>query len=70
MIVYHDILSRLAAAGWTTYRLQKEKVLSNGVIMQLRAGKPVTTTTINTLCGLLGCQPKDLISYIPDEQGE
>jgi len=50
--------------------LQKEKILSNGVIMQLRAGKPITTTTLNVLCRLLDCQPGDLIAYSPDEQGE
>lgn len=70
MIVFNDILGRLAATGWSTYRLQKEKVLSNGVIMQLRAGKPITTTTLNDLCRLLDCQPGDLIAYTPDEQGE
>ena len=70
MIVFNDILDRLAAVGWSTYRLQKEKVLSNGVIMQLRAGKPITTTTLNVLCRLLDCQPGDLIAYSPDEQGE
>lgn len=68
MIVYHNILGKLASSGWTTTRLQKEHMISNGTIIQIRAGKPITTTTINTICMLCRCQPGDLISYEPDEK--
>lgn len=67
MIVYHDILGKLAAAGWSTYRLQQERVISNGTIIQIRAGRPVTTSTLDVICGLLKCQPGDLISWEPDQ---
>ena len=66
MIIYRDILSRLAAAGWSTYRLQKERQLPNSVIIRIRAGRPVTTATLDTLCRLLNCQPGELISWEPD----
>lgn len=68
MIVYVDILKRLAAAGWPTTRLQREREISNGTIIQIRAGKPITTTTIDTVCRLCGCQPGDLLRYEPDEE--
>ena len=68
MIVYVDILKRLAAAGWPTTRLQRERKISNGTIIQIRAGKPITTTTIDTVCRLCGCQPGDLLRYEPDEE--
>lgn len=67
MIVYHDILGKLAAAGWSTYRLQQERVISNGTIIQIRAGRPVTTSTLDTICRLCRCQPGDLISWVPDK---
>lgn len=70
MIVYKGILEQLSAAGWSTYRLQKEKRISNGTIIQIRAGKPISTTTIDTICCLLDCQPGDLIEYVPDQDGE
>lgn len=70
MIVYKGILEQLSAAGWSTYRLQKEKRISNGTIIQIRAGKPISTTTIDTICSLLDCQPGDLIEYVPDQDGE
>lgn len=70
MIVYRNILQRLSAAGWSTYRLQREKELSNGVIIRIRAGQPITTATLDTICRLTGCQPGELLSWVPDEQGE
>ena len=70
MIVYHDILGRLSRAGWSTYRLQNTGVISNGTIIQIRAGRAITTTTLDVICRLLNCQPGDLISWRPDEKAE
>lgn len=67
MIVYDNVLSKLAANGWPTTRLQRERQISNGTIIQIRAGKPITTTTINTICRLCNCQPGDILRYVPDE---
>ena len=68
MIVYQDILGKLLSAGWNTVRLQREHEISNGTIIQIRAGKPITTKTIDTVCRLCCCQPGDLIRYEPDQQ--
>lgn len=70
MIVYHNILGKLASCGWPTTKLQKERMISNGTIIQIRAGKAITTTTIDTICRLCSCQPGDLISYVPDPEKE
>lgn len=70
MIVYHDILGKLAACGWPTTRLQREKQISNGTIIQIRAGRPITTTTIDTICRLCSCQPGDILSYVPDQEAK
>lgn len=69
MIIYDDILRRLADCGWPTTRLQREKQISNGTIIQIRAGKPITTATIDTICRLCDCQPGDLMRYVPDKKG-
>ena len=69
MIVYRDILGLLARSGWTTVRLQRERKISNGTIIQIRAGKPITTRTIDTICELCSCQPGDFLEYVPGKEG-
>ena len=69
MIIYDNILKRLADCGWSTARLQRERQISNGTIIQIRAGRPITTTTIDTICRLCDCQPGDLMRYAPDKKG-
>lgn len=63
MIVYNDILGKLKEAGYTTYRLRKEKIIPDSIVQRLRSGKPITTDTLDTICNLLNCQPGDLIRF-------
>ena len=70
MIIFKDILKKLSAAGWSTYRLQKEKQISNGVISRLRAGDSISTNTVDTICRLLRCQPNDIMEYIEVDVSE
>lgn len=58
-----DILDALKQAGYSTYRLRKEKILGERVIQQLRDGELVSWKTIETICGILNCQPGDLVEY-------
>ena len=68
MIVFQDLLKRLSDAGYSTYRLRKEGLISNGTIDRLRAKQSISTTTIDTICRLCDCQPGDLMRYAPDEE--
>lgn len=61
-----DILSKLKEAGYSTYKLRKEKLLGEATIQKLRNGEPVSWENISTICELLGCQPGDLIKYLPE----
>ena len=67
MIVYEDVLQKLAAKGWTSYRLRHEGALPESVLTRLRQGRPVTTETIDKICALLECQPADIMHWEPDE---
>ena len=67
MIVYQDILQKLAAKGWTSYRLRHEGALPESVLTRLRQGRPVTTETIDKICELLECQPGELLKWEPGE---
>lgn len=69
MIIYDNVLQKLASKGWTSYRLKKEKVLSGSAIDRLRENRPITTETLNVVCRLCECQPGDLMIYSPDEDG-
>lgn len=66
MIVYNNVVERLANAGYSTYKIRKDKLLSESTMQKLRSGGIVTTETIDTLCRLLDCQPGDLMAYIPN----
>ncbi|MDE6936226.1 MAG: helix-turn-helix transcriptional regulator [Oscillospiraceae bacterium] len=63
MILYKiDVLHELKEVGYSSYRLQKEKLFSAGVVDKLRKGDvSITVDTLNTLCTLLQCQPGDIL---------
>lgn len=63
-IVYKvNILAELKAKGYNTNRLRKEKLLSEGVLQSLRKDKYISMDNLSKICGLLDCQPADLIEY-------
>ena len=63
-----DILDALKNAGYTTYRLRNEKIMGERVVQQIRHDELVSCKTIETICSLLGCQPGDLVEYIPEPE--
>lgn len=63
-----DVLDALRAAGYTTYKLRKEKIFGERVIQQLRNGEIVSWATIDTLCTLLNCQPGDLVEHHKEQK--
>ncbi len=62
-----DILEALKEAGYSAYRLRKEKILGERVVQQLRQGELVSWATVEKVCTLLNCQPGDLVEYVPTE---
>ena len=61
-----DILSALKEAGYSTYKLRKEKLLGESVLQQIRDGVPVSWANLGRICTLLDCQPGDLLEYVKD----
>lgn len=61
-----DILAKLKEAGYSTYKLRKDKILGEATIQKLRKGELVSWENISTICELLDCQPGDIIKYVPD----
>jgi len=62
-----DVLAALKEKGYTTYRVRKDKLLSESTVQKLRNSFPVSWENIETLCQLLHCQPGDLMEYVDDE---
>ena len=64
-----NIINELKIKGFTTYRIRKEKILSESTIQKFRNNETtVTLGNIETICKLLNCQPSDIIEYVPDEE--
>jgi len=62
-----DVLEALREAGYSSYKLRTEKLMSESTIQKLRNGEMVAMSNIDIVCRLLKCQPGDLIEYIPAE---
>ena len=63
-----DILAWLKEAGYSTYKLRKDRLLAENTIQQLRSGVLVSWAHIGRICALLNCQPGDILEYTDDPQ--
>lgn len=71
MIAYNDVFRLLSDNGYSSYRLQQEKLISGSTQDRIRSGQPVNLTTIDTICRLCECQPGDFLTWLPDpEEGK
>ncbi len=67
MIVYQRFWETLRQSDESTYTLIKNHHLSSSTIDKLRKNKPVTTTTLNDLCRILGCRIEQIVEYVPSD---
>ena len=64
-----NILEKLKEAGYSSYRLRKENVLSEGTLQKMRVGSPnITLSSLGAICDILECQPGDLVEWVRDER--
>lgn len=64
-IVYKmDVLSALKDAGYSSYRIRKEKLLGEATLQKIRSKGLVSWENITTICQLLNCQPGDIVEYV------
>lgn len=62
-----NIIEELKNKGFNTYRIRKEKLLSEGTMQKFRNNDTsVTLSNIETICNLLNCQPSDILEYVSD----
>lgn len=63
-----DVLAELKSKGYSTYKLRKEKILSESTLQQFRKGEIVSLENLTKLCKLLNCQPGDILEYVPEDE--
>lgn len=66
MISYEPFYSTLYSKGITEYELIYKHGLSSNTINRMKHGKPITTTTLDTLCFILKCSVSDILIYKED----
>ena len=66
MISYEPFYNTLKEKGITTYKLIKEYNISRSLLDRLKHNKPISTVTLNDLCGILDCKVDEIIIYVKD----
>lgn len=63
-IIYKmDALQELKEAGYSTYRIRKERLMGEATLQKIRKGEPISWDVLAMICHLLHCQPGDLIEF-------
>lgn len=68
MISYEPFWRTLKERNISTYHLINKQGILPDTIQRLRNGRPITTTTINTLCVVIGCTVDEILEYVPEEE--
>lgn len=63
-----NVIDALKDAGYSTYRIRKEKLLHEMTLQSLRDGKMVSWKILDDICALLNCQPGDIIERVAEPQ--
>lgn len=67
IIVYNKLLALMEQKGLSTYKIRKDKIISESTLQKIRENKSITTDSISSLCEVLNCQPGDIMEYVPDQ---
>lgn len=61
-----NIIEELKKAGYSSYKIRKEKLLSESTMQKFRNNEPISWDNISTICKLLNCQPGDIMEYVDE----
>ena len=61
-----DALAALKEKGYNTNKIRTEGLLSQSTLQKFRNKQGISWENLETLCGLLDCQPADLIEFVKD----
>jgi len=66
-IVYDKLRKKMEEKGLTSYKIRKEKIISESTLQNIRSNGRITTDAIAALCAALECQPGDILEYVEEE---
>ena len=61
-----DVMAALKLAGYSSYRIRKERLLGEATVQKIRSGEIVYCDALDKLCRLLNCQPGDILEHVDD----
>lgn len=68
VISYKPFQNMLLNRNITEYALINKHGISSNTIHRIKHGKPITTTTLDTLCFVLNCDILDILEYHRDTE--
>lgn len=68
MISYEPFYKTLKSKNISTYKLINEHGISRSLLDRLKHNKPISTVTLNDLCGILHCRVEDVLLFIEDKK--
>lgn len=58
-----DVLTALKTAGYSTYKIRQNKIMSESTLQKIRKGEILNGDNLSVICKLLNCQPGDILEY-------
>ena len=65
-IVYNKLLKIFEEKNINSYTIKRDKIIGQASYKKIKDGGDIDTRTISKLCKYLGCQPGDILEYVPD----
>ena len=62
-----DVLEELKKKGYSSTKIRNDKLIGQSYLQQLRHNELVSWKTLDTICGLLDCQPGELLEWVKEE---
>lgn len=63
-------MSLLKDQGWTNQKLLDGGYFGNATMQKMRHCKMVSARELDVICGLLNCQPGELLEYVPSTEAD
>ena len=61
-----NVLDALKKKGYSSYWIRQKSLIGEQQMTKIRKGEIASKEVLNVLCGLLECQPGDIIGYRKD----
>ena len=65
-IKYDKLIGLMQERGITSYTVKNQKIIGQATYKKIMQGGDIDTRSIDRLCRYFGCQPGDILEYVPD----